>query len=222
MIGKISAITRQKGDKLRASIFIEGEFSFGVNEQTIEQFRLRKGDYIDPELADKILDFDYWIDAKRVALRYLNHRSRSEKEIRDRLVKEEIPPEIIERVLEFLRGYDMVNDEKWSRAFVNDKLGRKQVSTRQIAVELRQKGVDQKIIDETIAEVNKEQSDEDRALAAAKKRWPRLEREEPMKRKQKMYSFLAGRGFSFDVIKSTYQKLSGVESGDEEHEYDAP
>lgn len=214
MIGKITAITRQKGDKQRASIFIEEEFAIGINEQTIEQFRLRKGDYIDADLADKILDFDYWIDAKRVALRYLNHRSRSEKEIKERLIKEEIPEEIIARVLEFLRSYDLVNDEKWSRAFANDKLNRKAVSSRQIAIELRQKGIDENIIEETIKTVNAEQSDWDRALEAAKKRWPRLQREEPHKRKQKMFSFLAGRGFSFEVIKSTYQKLSGVESGE--------
>lgn len=215
MIGKITAITRQKGDKLRASIFIEEEFAVGVNEQTIEEFRLRKGDYIDAEKADKILDFDYWIDAKRVSLRYLNHRSRSEKEIRQRLVKEEIPEEIIARVLEFLRSYDLVNDEKWSRAFASDKLGRKLVSSRQLGVELKQKGIDQSIIDETLREVNEGQSDADRALEAAKKRLPRLTRETPEKRKQKLFSFLAGRGFSFELIKSTYQKLSGVESEDD-------
>jgi regulatory protein len=220
MIGKITAITRQKGDKLRASIFIEEEFAVGVNEQTIEEFRLRKGDYIDADLADKILDFDYWIDAKRVSLRYLNHRSRSAKEIRERLHKEEIPEEIITRVLEFLRSYDLVNDEKWSRAFANDKLGRKLVSSRQLAVELKQKGIDGSIIEETLKEVNAGQSDADRALEAAKRRLPRLMKETPEKRKQKMYSFLAGRGFNFDIIKSTYQKLSGVESEEVEESFE--
>jgi regulatory protein len=220
MIGKITAITRQKGDKLRASIFIEDEFAVGVNEQTIEEFRLRKGDYIDADKADKILDFDYWIDAKRVSLRYLNHRSRSEKEIKERLHKEDIPEEIITRVLEFLRSYDLVNDEKWSRAFASDKLGRKLVSSRQLAVELKQKGIDQSIIEETLKEVNEGQSDAERALEAAKKRLPRLAKETPEKRKQKMYSFLAGRGFSFDVIKSTYQKLSGVESEEVEESFE--
>ncbi len=220
MIGKITAITRQKGDKLRASIFIEEEFAVGVNEQTIEEFRLRKGDYIDADKADKILDFDYWIDAKRVSLRYLNHRSRSEKEIKERLHKEEIPEEIITRVLEFLRSYDLVNDEKWSRAFASDKLGRKLVSSRQLGVELKQKGIDQLIIEETLKEVNAGQSDADRALEAARKRLPRLQKETPEKRKQKMYSFLAGRGFNFDLIKSTYQKLSGVESEEVEESFE--
>lgn len=215
MIGKITSIVRQQGDKHRASIFIEEEFAYGVNEQTIEQFRLRKGDCIDPEKADKILDFDYWIDAKRVALRYLNHRSRSEKEIRKRLEKEEIPEEIIERVLSFLRDYELVNDEAWSRAYTNDRLRRKLVSSRQLEVELRQKGVNQEIIEKTLQDLSKEESDDDRALKAAEKRWPRLMKEEPPKRKQKLYSYLASRGFSFEVIKRTYSKVSGVEEDDD-------
>src|SRR5882724_7741941 len=98
MEGKISAITRQKGDKARASIFIEGAFAFGIEQLTIEEFRLRKGDEIDNELYGKLIDFDYKVAAKRIAQRYLNHRARSEKEVRDRLLREEIPDEIIEEV----------------------------------------------------------------------------------------------------------------------------
>src|SRR5580704_13223621 len=79
--GRITSIARQKKDKSRASIFLDQEFAFGVCDQTIEQFRLRKGDYIDRELFEKITDFDYFIDAKRIALAYLNFRARSEKEI---------------------------------------------------------------------------------------------------------------------------------------------
>src|ERR1051325_1997505 len=125
MEGKITSIQRQKNDKRRASIFLDEEFAFGVCDQTIEEFRLRKGDYIDRELFDKISDFDYFVEAKRIAIAYLNHRARSEKEIRERLHKEDIPDEIIIRVLDFLRDLNLVNDEAWSKAFVNDKLVRK-------------------------------------------------------------------------------------------------
>src|SRR6185312_16264753 len=150
MVGKITAILRQKKDKARASLYVEGGFAFGVNEQTIEEFRLRKGDYLSPELCDKIIDFDYWISAKRIALHFINYRARSEKEVRERLVKEEIPDEIITRVIEFCRGYNLINDEAWAKAFTNDKLRKKLVSSRQLEQELRMKGIDKEIIAETI------------------------------------------------------------------------
>jgi regulatory protein len=219
--GKITSIVRQKNDSSRASIFLDEEFAFGVCDQTVEEFRLRKGDYVDRELFEKITEFDYFISAKRIAIAYLNYRARSEKEIRERLSKEDIPSAITERVLEFLREQHLVNDESWSRAFVNDKLVRKPVSSRQLAFGLAQKGVEKDVIAEAIAELNARESDEERALRAAEKRWPRILKSEsdPRKRKQKLYTFLAGRGFSFQTIDEVYKKVS-ADSVDEMDEVD--
>jgi regulatory protein len=209
MEGKITSIQRQKKNGARASIFLDEQFAFGVNEQTIEEFRLRKGDYLDRELYDKIVDFDYWIDAKRIALHYLNYRARSEKEIRDRLKKEDVPDHVVGRVLEFLSGYDLINDEKWARAFINDKLGRKSISASQLTFELSRKGVSREIVEQAVTELNARESDEARALAAAQKRWPRIERMEAdtRKRNQKLMAFLASRGFSYSIAKEVAKKF---------------
>ena len=209
MEGRITSIVRQKKDKARASIFLDEEFAFGVCDQTVEEFRLRKGDYIDSELFEKISEFDFFIEAKRIALAYLNYRARSEKEIRERLQKEDIPEPIILRTLEYLKELKLVDDEAWSKSFVNDKLVRKSVSSKQLEYGLKQKGVPKEVIEETIANLNAEESDEDRAMKAAEKRWPRILRSDtdPRKQKQKLYTFLAGRGFSFEVINEIYQNL---------------
>jgi len=209
MEGRITSIQRQKKDSSRASIFLDEEFAFGVCDQTVEQFRLRKGDYIDRELFEKITDFDYGVEAKRIALHYLNYRARSEKEIRERLEKEDIPKAIVLRVLEFLKENRLVDDEAWSQSFVNDKLSRKPVSSKQLEFGLKQKGVSKEVIEETIANLNANESDEERALQAAEKRWPRIVKSEndPRKQKQKLYTFLAGRGFSFGTIDEVYKRI---------------
>jgi regulatory protein len=216
MEGRITAITRQKNDKARASLYLDEAFAFGLNDQTVEQFRLRKGDYIDRELHEQIVDFDYFVDAKRIALAYLNHRSRSEKEIRDRLKREDIPEEVTLRVISFLGEHGLVNDGAWAKAFVNDKLHRKPVSSRQLAFGLAQKGVAKEVIAETLAELNATETDEDRAMQAAEKRWPRILRTEsnPKKQKQKLYTFLAGRGFGYEVIESVWKKLNVEEEAE--------
>ncbi len=218
MEGKITSISRQKKDKARASIFLDEEFAFGVCDQTVEEFRLRKGDYIDQELFEKITDFDFFIEAKRIALAYLNFRARSEKEIRERLQKEDIPEPVILRTFEFLREYKFIDDEAWSKSFVNDKLMRKPVSSKQLAFGLKQKGVPKAIIEETISTLNAEESDEARAMQAAEKRWPRILRSEsdPRKQKQKLYTFLAAGGFSFDTINEVYKQISGNQKDDED------
>lgn len=210
MEGRITTIARQKKDSARASIFLDEEFAFGVCDQTVEQFRLRKGDYIDRELFEKITEFDFFVEAKRIALAYLNYRARSEKEIRERLQKEDIPEAIILRTFDFLKEYKLIDDEAWSKSFVNDKLTRKPVSSKQLAYGLAQKGVSKEVIEETIANLNNEETDESRATRAAEKRWSRIVKSEsePRKQKQKLYTFLAGRGFSFAVIDEVYKKIS--------------
>ena len=218
MEGRITSIARQKKDKARASIFLDEEFAFGVCDQTVEEFRLRKGDYIDRELFEKISEFDFFIEAKRIALAYLNYRARSEKEIRERLQKEDIPEPIILRALEYLKELKLVDDEAWSKSFVNDKLVRKSVSSRQLAFGLKQKGVSKEVIEETISDLNANETDAIRAMRAAEKRWPRILRSEsdPRKQKQKLYTFLASRGFSFEVINEVYKQISGDQKDDED------
>ncbi|HEY3875180.1 MAG TPA: RecX family transcriptional regulator, partial [Candidatus Kapabacteria bacterium] len=209
MEGRITSIVRQKKDHRRASIFLDEAFAFGVCDQTIEEFRLRKGDYLDRELFDKISAFDFYIEAKRIALHFLNYRARSEKEIRERLQKEEIPDDIILRVIEFLKEQKLVDDEAWSKAFVNDKLVRKPVSSKQLAYGLARKGVPKEVIEQTLASLNEEETDETRAQRAAEKRWPRILRSEsdPKKREQKLYTFLASRGFAMQTIRDVYRKI---------------
>ncbi|HEX5316526.1 MAG TPA: RecX family transcriptional regulator [Candidatus Kapabacteria bacterium] len=216
MEGRITSIQRQKKDSTRASIFLDDEFAFGVCDQTVEQFRLRKGDYLDRELFEKITEFDYGIEAKRIALHYLNYRARSEKEIRERLEKEDIPDAIVVRVLEFLKENKLVDDEAWSQAFVNDKLARKPVSSKQLAYGLAQKGVPKAVIEETISNLNETETDETRAMQAAEKRWPRILKSEsdPRKQKQKLYTFLAARGFEFGTIDAVYKKIGVDQMGE--------
>ncbi len=208
MTGTITSITRQKRDKARASIFIEGGFAFGLEQQTIEEFRLRKGDYIDEDQFATLIDFDYSISAKRIAQRYLNHRARSEREVRLRLEREEIPEAIIDRVVESLKFYSLIDDELWARAYVNDRLIRKQVSASEIARELKHHRIDPEIIESTLAQLASAESDHDRAKKAAGKCWPRYAKLPEEERKHKFYSYLLRRGFSRDVVSVVYSDVS--------------
>jgi regulatory protein len=206
--GTITTITRQKRDKARASIFIEGGFAFGLEEQTIEKFRLRKGDYIDDDQYAEIIAFDYTISAKRIAQRYLNHRARSEREVRLRLEREEIPEAIIDNVVETLKQYSMIDDVLWAKAYVNDRLLRKQVSSSEIARELKHHRISNEIIESTLATLSEAETDIDRAKKAAGKCWARYAKLPPEERKHKFYSYLLRRGFSVEVISPVYADLT--------------
>ncbi|MEP7234357.1 MAG: RecX family transcriptional regulator [Ignavibacteriota bacterium] len=212
----ITAITYQKRDKLRASVFIAGEFAFGVNVATIEKFRFRKGDELDLPLLEKLRDFDDRVSAKRLASKYLNSRRRTEKEVRDKLRGEKFEAEIIEEIVIGLLQTGLLDDEAYSRAFIHDKRITKPVSSRQLSQELRKKGVTKNIIENILGEADEEEGEAERALKAATKKWEQLLRREndEKKRKQKLISFLGSRGFDYQIIKETLSHLADT-SNDE-------
>ena len=213
----ITAITYQKRDKLRSSVFIAGEFAFGVNVATIEQFRFRKGDELDAVLFEKLREFDNRVSAKRIASKFLNTRRRTEKEVRDSLHKEKFDDEIIEEVTSDVKRSGLVDDGAFARAFVHDKRITKPVSSRQLANELRKKGVSKSIIENILGEADEEEGEEDRAMKAATKKWNQLLRREndDKKRKQKLIAFLGSRGFEYGIIKNVLRKLNAEVDLDE-------
>jgi regulatory protein len=214
----ITAITYQKRDKLRASVFVAEKFAFGINIVTIERFRLRKKDELSHQLLEELKAFDERISAKRIASKFLNTRRRTEREVRDKLRTEKFEPELIDEIIPDLKNSGLINDEEFAAAFIHDKRIAKPISSRQLENELRKKGVSKSIIENSLIGADEEESDEDRAMKAATKKWEQLQRRESddRKRKQKLITFLGSRGFGYDVIKNVIRVIAE----DIQEEYD--
>ncbi|MBK8980736.1 MAG: hypothetical protein IPM38_00060 [Ignavibacteria bacterium] len=61
---RISRIEKQKKEKQRCNIFIDGIFSAGLYEDTIVKFGLRSGDEISEKEFEKIREYDEFNYAK--------------------------------------------------------------------------------------------------------------------------------------------------------------
>lgn len=90
------------------------------------------------------------------AVSLLAMRGRTRKEIRDALVRNAYPPHTIERVLERLDEAGYVDDagfaDHWATARISRGIG-----SRRIRMELRQKGVDAAVIEETLGAMDTEE-----------------------------------------------------------------
>lgn len=84
---KVSKIERQKKQPQRYSIFLNNQFAFGVDEQVLIQFNLRKGMDLDQEMVNAILKEDYQQKLYLRGLNYLSYGLRSEEEMRTYLLK---------------------------------------------------------------------------------------------------------------------------------------
>ena len=198
---KITAISVQKKNPNRVNIYLDGEYAFGVARITAAW--LKNGDELSDEKISKLLAEDAREWAYQQALLYLSYRARSEKEIRQNLRKHEMPEEVIEETIERLRKDGLANDNEFAQAWVENRSTFRPRSRRALAMELRQKGLDDETVHSAVSGVDEEAL----AYEAAQKRLGRLKGLEWNEFRKKLSEFLARRGFPYSVIAPIVTRL---------------
>jgi len=208
---KITAIEVQKKNPNRVNIHLDGEFAFGLARITAAW--LKTGQELSDEKIAKLQAEDARERAYQQAMLYLSYRARSEAEIRKNLRKHEIPDEVIEQTLERLRQDRLADDNQFAHAWVENRNTFRPRSRRVLALELRQKGLDEETVHSAVAGVDEEAL----AYEAARKRAGRLESLEWNDFRKKLSEFLARRGFPYSVIAPTVTKVWNEAHEEEKH-----
>ncbi len=192
---RITAIEVQKKNPNRVSIYLDDQFAFGLAR--IVAAWLKVGQTLSEEKITALQTEDEREVAVQKALNYLSYRPRSSKEIRDNLHKHEFSDAVIESTLERLQRAGLVNDIDFARAWVENRSTFRPRSRRALAMELRQKGLS----DETIRETLTTGVDEHAlALQAAQKYVRKLDGLDWIEFRKKLSGFLGRRGFSYGVL----------------------
>ena len=134
------------------------------------------------------------------ALLLLDSRSRSRQELRDRLVKAEFEPELVDEVLDSFQRNGLVDDLTFAREWVRQRFERRGKSAAMLDVELQRKGVGDADRAEALSVIEREDEREvARGLAVKKarqvKRVPE-DRQQRDKELRRIVGVLARRGFN--------------------------
>ncbi|MFK3961611.1 recombination regulator RecX [Guptibacillus hwajinpoensis] len=218
---KVTRITTQKNNNERFSIFIDKgsgeEFGFGVDQDVLINFGLRKGVELSDEMLEGIHFEDQIKKGMNYALNYLSYRMRSEKEVKDYLTKKEIPEEAFQAIFKKLHRYGFVNDLEFAIAFVRTKVNGGGKGPFVIAQELKQKGVNKKMADKALEEYSYEQQLEI-ASKVAEKKSSKLKTSSATEQRQKVNQELRAKGFDRDIIQEVMQQIDLEKGEDEEWE----
>jgi regulatory protein len=208
---KITAIQVQKKTSNRVNIHLDGEFAFGLAR--IVAAWLKVGQLLDEKKIEQLQAEDARERAFQQAMLFLSYRARSESEIRKNLQKHEIPEAVIEQTLERLRQNGLANDGQFAKAWVENRSAFRPRSSRMMALELRQKGLDEQAVSSAMAGVD----DEALAYEAALKRAGRLTGLEWSEFRKKLSEFLARRGFSYSIVAPVVTRVWNEAHTDEHH-----
>ncbi len=203
--GTVTSIEAQKHATTRYSVFLDGEFAFGIGRDLLLESGLAKGEYLDRERIDAILARDAIDRAVSTAMRALDQRMQTSRELQIRLKRKGFELETIDAALERLAGYGYLNDERFAELWIENRLAHRPRGKRMLEQELRQKGVDRQVVEETIADM--EIDDLAAALELARKRFKSVDGLPPEEQKRKLTGILARRGFDFGVIRTTLETV---------------
>ena len=148
--------------------------------------------------------------AREKALRLLDYRPRSSKEIERRLAKAGFAQEVVEETLKRLEELGLIDDLQFARVWINH---RKALGKTRIKWELRQKGVSNDVVEEALSAVDPEMEYQS-AVKAARSRWGKDKDPDKRTRRRRLAAFLQRKGFGWDVINGVLNELSPERSGD--------
>ena len=202
---KITRITKQER-RDRYNIFVDGKFCAALSAELLLEARIAEGDDLAPGQLDPFLDRDAVGKVVARAFRYLAQRPHSEHELRIKLTRKEVEPDLVEEAFVRLRERGYLDDAAFARQWVEERgIDR---GPRLLSAELRRKGVADEVIEQVVVNDETEQVAAARDLSA--KRLARLSGESPATVRRRLSDHLARGGYSYDVIRRALDELTSA------------
>lgn len=157
------------------------------------------------------------------SLHFLSYRPRSEFEVRKALIQkrsrrtefgvvtQEIPDDLIEKVINQLKEHKFLNDEEFVEWWIDQRTRVKPKGIRVIKIELKKKGIPNDLIEAVFDNKAKLQIDPQAQLKLAsklvQKRLPRVKGFPKQEQYRKLGQYLGSRGFDFDTIRQAIDEV---------------
>jgi regulatory protein len=200
---KVTAMRAGRRQGKRVNVFLDGHFAFSLEAEVARKENLEVGQELSEDTIEALSEAELSHRCLNAALRYLGYRLRSEAELRQRLHRRGFNGDNVAAAIARLKEQGLVNDLAFAEFWKDNRQSfspRSRWLTRQ---ELRQKGVDDDVIEQVIAGV----VDEDSAYRAALSRARSLPHSDYQSFRRRLGEYLRRRGFGYRVINYTVERL---------------
>jgi len=204
---KIDRIEIQKNNTEKANVYIDGKYSFSLSINGLLESGMHEGDEISSERLEEIKSSDAPRLALLKATDIISHSMKTESEITRKLKEKKFDDDAVEYAISKLKEYGYVDDEAYVAAYISSRAIPNCWGEQKIISMLIKKGIDKSIIKNKLEECLPEEVRESNILEAAEKYVQRLDKYDKKKKRQKLYQYLASKGYGYDVIKKTCSKI---------------
>lgn len=201
MVPKVTALKRQKRNRHRVNVYLDGEYAFAL--QDIVAVSLKVGQELSPDDILALESQDVFQREYDRVLHYLSYRPRSVHEVRQYLAGRGVEDSVAEAIVTRLQRAGLLDDVAFARFWVENRDSFNPRGRYMLARELHQKGVPDEIIKEALRTVEEESS----AYRAGVTCVGALRGLDYPTFRRRLGGFLHRRGFGYDIAQETVQRL---------------
>lgn len=188
----VTSIKPQKNKK-RVNIYLDDKFGFGIDLENFVKLGLKVEQELSDEKVKEIVkkaEFQKNLDK---LLAFATLRPRSEKEIHGWFLRKKIHESLQKDLFDRLKHFELVDDEKFAKWWITQRIEFRKKGKRALAFELRNKGIKSEVINNVLSEIDIDERGMALDLLAKKAgNWD----------EQKCLRYLARRGFDWETAKS--------------------
>lgn len=206
---EITKVEPQVNNNDRFNVYIDNKYSFSLTaDQLIDNPQIKSGYKILQSEVDKLkCEYDNFL-AFSYVLYQLSYSQKTEKQMRDKFKRKgKYTDESINYAIEKAKSLDLINDYEYCKNYIEYCLSQK-LGQYKIQQKLFQKGISKDIYEPLVVELLR---DENKQLQDAIERCQNYNKQikvlDIYKRKNKLYRYLANKGFPSEIIKEAIQKV---------------
>jgi Uncharacterized protein conserved in bacteria len=202
-----------KGEKKRVFVVFDNGSAVQVFSSTVKEYGLKAGQTISPAEVKRIAAEGERHVAFTTAVDSLSRSLKSQNEIRAKLKEKKFSSAVVDETVDRLKSYNYLGDEQYVETFINykgEKYGRRKIIYELSAV----KGIDKRVVERIAYERLTDETELEKAIALGQKYSDKEQRRVNPRIREKVYSFLAVRGFDNEIISRALEKITYTSEDD--------
>ena len=174
---------------------IAGE-EFSITYDFFNDLNLSLEDEVDFDTYKEILKENQYNMAKNFALGKISYSQKTSFELEKLLKDNDFDADAINKTIEFLKSFKLIDDKAYVKSFINDKSNISKWSRNKIRYALRSKKIDDQLIETYLSYISDDKEFQKAYDFAVKKSRGKTDYDT----KQKVYRYLSSKGFEYDII----------------------
>lgn len=180
-----------------------------IRYETFVKYKISLDLEIDNVLLKEIIKDSNTYDIKDKVFDLISRRLHTKRELKQKLLKKGFAENLIDEILDYLQDNGYIDEKQFANEYVNELI-RKRNSKFMIINKLKQKGINEEIIEEVLLNKFSDDLEIENGIKLVQKKLRLLTNKTPLQKKQAIIQYLLNKGYNYDIVKVIIEKINNI------------